>query len=112
MPRLRYLWSRSPVMTVEGFRSLKEHQEEPDETVAAKVGIIEDDTSTIVNSVARDIMLKLPGVNQSNCYAFVRQLPDLAAVVNASESVLQQILGPSGGTQLYRFFHHQFQTAD
>lgn len=97
-PRLRIVWSRSLHATADIFKQLKTNHEEPDPITAATVGVAGDElgagVESVVNSTAIDLLMRLPGVNDANYRALMREAGSLAGLAKMS---LQQLRGIMGG---------------
>lgn len=97
-PRLRIVWSRSLHATADIFKQLKANHEEPDPISAATVGVAGDEggagVESVVNSAAIDLLKRLPGVNDANYRALMREAGSLAGLAKLS---LQQLTGIMGG---------------
>jgi len=97
-PRLRIVWSRSLHATADIFKQLKANHEEPDPISAATVGVAGDEVGagveSVVNSTAIDLLKRLPGVNDANYRALMREAGSLAGLAKLT---LQQLTGIMGG---------------
>jgi DNA excision repair protein ERCC-4 len=97
-PRLRIVWSRSLHATADIFKQLKANHDEPDPIAAATVGVAGDDlgsgVESVVNSNAIDVLKRLPGVNDSNYRALMREAGSLAGLARMP---LEQLTGIMGG---------------
>jgi DNA excision repair protein ERCC-4 len=112
-PKLRILWSRSPHETLRIFKELKSSHEEVDVEKAAEIGRSESieallkqegDEDDEVNEAARDMLLRLPGVNVHNARRIMRECDDLAELSEMSRQDLRRIAGPVAGQKLFTFF--------
>jgi DNA excision repair protein ERCC-4 len=140
-PKLRILWSRSPHETYKIFRELKTNHDEPDVDRAIEAGrndALDDDLfydpsnrpvgndsalpkgqtnvdegreDDDVNEVARDMLLRLPGVTTRSARRILQQVDTLAQLTQLSKDDLRSIAGPSVGLKLYNFFTQKISNA-
>ena len=117
-PKLRILWSKSPHETLRIFKELKRHHDEVDVEKAIEIGrneseelLLKPETGTAgtdeedeVNEVARDMLLRLPGVNVHNARRIMRECDSLADLAQMSRDDLRRIAGPVTGQKLFTFF--------
>ena len=117
-PKLRILWSRSPHETLKLFKELKSKHEEVNVERAVDVGRSEsveallkldsneddEEEEDEVNEVARDMLLRLPGVNVHNARRIMRECDSLAELSKMNRDQLRQIAGPLAGQKLSDFF--------
>ena len=114
-PRLRILWSRSPYETVKIFKSLKMNHGEPDVEKAVELGSNESIDNSIIgggevtdeneiNEAARDMLLRLPGINRNNARKIIDRCESIAEVAEMSRDELKELLGPLTGQRLFTFF--------
>ena len=110
-PKLRILWSRGPFETVKIFKSLKINHDEPDIHRAVEYGKDESieaamasEGSEDINESARDILLRLPGINASNARKIINHCDSIAELVEMSREDLKELLGPLTGQKLFTFF--------
>ena len=123
-PKLRMLWSRSPHETLKIFKALKTNHEEVDvdratevgsnESLDALLGIssnpteMEDDEVEEVNETARDMLLRLPGINVHNARKVMNGCDTIADIAEMSREQLRVLLGPISGQKLFTFFRQKF----
>jgi len=118
-PKLRILWSRSPHDTLRIFKALKSNHEEPDvdramengrnesEEVLLKEG--DDDEQDEINEAARDMLLRLPGVNAHNARKIMQECDSIAELAEMPRDQLRKTAGPVTGQKLFTFFRQKFQ---
>ena len=118
-PKLRILWSRSPHETLRIFKTLKTNHDEVDVEKAMEIGRNEsveallkgdgddDDDEDEVNEVARDMLLRLPGVNVHNARRIMRECDSLAELAEMSREELRKVAGPVCGQKLFTFFRQK-----
>ena len=108
-PKLRILWSRGPFETVKIFKSLKMNHEEPDIKRAVDIGKDESieaiSTGDEINEAARDMLLRLPGINSNNALKIINHCDSFVELVKMSREDLKKLLGPLTGQKLFTFFH-------
>jgi DNA excision repair protein ERCC-4 len=118
-PKLRILWSRSPHDTLRIFKALKSNHEEPDVDKAVDIGRNEseevlvkegaDDEHDEINEAARDMLLRLPGVNAHNARKIMQECDSIAELAEMSREDLRRIAGPATGQKLFTFFRQKLQ---
>jgi DNA excision repair protein ERCC-4 len=119
-PKLRILWSRSPHETLRIFKALKTNHDEVNVEKAMEFGRNEsveallkrddddgDDYDDEVNEVARDMLLRLPGVNVYNARRIMRECDTLAELAEMSREQLRKVAGPVCGQKLFTFFRQK-----
>jgi DNA excision repair protein ERCC-4 len=117
-PKLRILWSRSPHETLRIFKELKSSHEEVDVEKAMEIGRSEsveallkqdanDDEEDEVNEAARDMLLRLPGVNVHNARRIMRECDSLAELSEMTRDDLRKVAGPVAGQKLFTFFRQR-----
>jgi DNA excision repair protein ERCC-4 len=119
-PKLRILWSRTPHETLRIFKTLKTNHDEVDVEKAMEIGRNEsveallkrdddgdDDDEDEVNEVARDMLLRLPGVNVHNARRIMRECDSLAELAEMSREQLRKVAGPICGQKLFTFFRQK-----
>ncbi|ETO09146.1 excision repair cross-complementing rodent repair deficiency, complementation group 4 [Reticulomyxa filosa] len=114
-PQVRFVWSRSGKVTADMFLQLKKQRLQP--TVEEARTIIQgggDGTadesdkapvSLIAQHSARDILRKLPGVNNHNCSTIINNVTNLKSLCTKTEEELSQWMGASNAKMLYQFLH-------
>jgi DNA excision repair protein ERCC-4 len=116
-PKLRILWSRSPHETLRIFKDLKSTHDEVDVEKAVEIGRSEtveallkqdenEDEEDEVNEAARDMLLRLPGVNVHSARRIMRECDSLAELSEMGRDQLRSVAGPVTGQKLYTFFGH------
>jgi DNA excision repair protein ERCC-4 len=117
-PKLRILWSRSTHETLRIFKELKSSHEEVDVEKAMEIGRSEsveallkqdlnDDEEDEVNEAARDMLLRLPGVNVHNARRIMRECDSLAELSEMTRDELRKVAGPVAGQKLFTFFRQR-----
>jgi DNA excision repair protein ERCC-4 len=131
-PKLRLLWSRGPHETFKIFRELKTNHDEPDVDKAIEAGrnetdddylsivtnekkevvdAIDDSEEDEINEVARDMLLRLPGVNTQSARKILSGVDNLTELCCMSRDDLRKIAGPSTGQKLFTFFRQTISNA-
>ena len=116
-PKLRILWSRSAHHTLQIFKELKANHDEVDVEKAVEVGRSEsieslcqeggNDDEDEVNEMARDMLLRLPGVNVNVARKIMRECDSIAELCELSREQLRKIAGPAAGQKLFTFFRQK-----
>jgi DNA excision repair protein ERCC-4 len=113
--KLRLLWSRSPHETLRIFRELKQNHEEVDVDKAMEVGrnesveaFLEEADEEEVNETARDMLLRLPGVNVHSARKIMEACDSIAELAELPREDLRRIAGPVTGQKLFTFFRQKF----
>jgi DNA excision repair protein ERCC-4 len=132
-PNVKFIWSRGPHFTAEIFESLKELELEPDEKIAAAVGVEvaeqalqlnenaederpsggffeeetdEDDGLFMDSHLSRDLLRKLPGINANTFLSVLNLqsgLPNLQCLLNSDNDILDQKIGAANSRLLRGF---------
>jgi DNA excision repair protein ERCC-4 len=118
-PKLRLLWSRGPHETLKLFKALKQNHEDVDVQKAVDIGKSEseehllptDDDDDEVNEVARDMLLRLPGVNYQAARRIMQEVDSLADLCTLSRDDLRRIIGPCHGQKLFTFLRQNMSAA-
>lgn len=119
-PELRLLWSRSPRHTLKIFKSLKTNHEEVDVDKAVAIGSNEsidklldvegeDGEENEINEAARDMLLRLPGVNIHNARNIMKNCDSIAELAAMSREEMKKLLGSLGGQRLFSFFNQDVE---
>jgi ERCC4-type nuclease len=89
------------------FSLLKGSSDEPDAERAAEVGLEEggNEADSIANPVARDMLLRMPGVALSNVQKLMETGGSLAGIADLEVKELQKAMGPQSGKALHEFLH-------
>lgn len=117
-PKLRLLWCRGPHETLKLFKALKKNHEEVDVEKAMEIGSNESvdgilgnnstgtgaDGEDEINEVARDMLLRLPGINLANARKIMTTCDSIKDLAGKSRDELKQLLGPITGQKLFAFF--------
>lgn len=108
-PTLRLLWAKGPHDAAEMFASLKENEEEPDEEVAAGLGVdTKDAVDETFNAGPRALLRSLPGIDSQNIERVMRNVRNVSSLISMSKRELTDLLGGTGkATQLYNFVNEQ-----
>lgn len=120
-PQLRILWSRTPHETLRIFRELKKNHDEVDVDKAIEVGRNEseevllsggnrdgeDDDDDEINETARDMLLRLPGMNVTAARRIMEHCNSLAELSQMSRDDLRSLAGPAIGQKLFTFFRQR-----
>ncbi|OQV12940.1 DNA repair endonuclease XPF [Hypsibius exemplaris] len=112
-PKLRILWCSSPYATAELFQELKLGRPEPDPTKAATVTAVDDATTSEerFSQAAKELLLKLPGVNHRNCLTIMHRVESIAALCKLEEKDLAAAMGnPADARTLYKFIHTDYES--
>lgn len=117
-PKLRILWSRSTHHTLQIFKELKTNHDEVDvekameigrsesiESLYQESGNTEDDDE--VNELARNMLLRLPGVNVVVARKIMKECDSIAELCELSREQLRKIAGPAAGQKLFTFFRQK-----
>ncbi|KAF4583025.1 MUS38-like protein [Ophiocordyceps camponoti-floridani] len=109
-PRLRILWSSSPVQTADMFSALKAHEHEPDPMAAVRAGLDDDDGGgnldrPFFNRQPREMLAAVPGVTQVNVQGLVMGAENVREVANMEVGRLAEILGQGAARSVYGFFN-------
>ena len=122
-PALRILWSRSPHETLKIFKKLKRNHEEVDVEKAIEIGnnesldelllggedgyYDEGDNVHGANDAAKQMLIRLPGVNAQNARKIMNECDSIANLALLSRDELKRIAGPIAGQKLYSFFRER-----
>jgi DNA excision repair protein ERCC-4 len=103
----RVVWSRSLHATADMFSLLKGGCAEPAVEAAAEVGLddADNDPDGLANPVARDMLLRMPGVAPGNVAPLMEAAGSLAGLAELDLATLRRAVGTSGGKALYEFLH-------
>jgi len=118
-PKLRLLWARSPHETLKIFKKLKRNHQEVDVDKAVEIGTNEtldglllgengynneDEDNDGANDAAKNMLLRLPGVNAHNARKIMNECDSIASLSIKSREELRRIAGPVAGQKLFTFF--------
>lgn len=117
---MRILWSRSPHETLKIFKKLKRNHQEVDVEKAVEIGNNESLDELLLggedgyynegddihgsNDAAKQMLLRLPGVNAHNARRIMSECDSIASLAQFSRDELKRIAGPVTGQKLYSFF--------
>ncbi|RDA90649.1 hypothetical protein CP533_6819 [Ophiocordyceps camponoti-saundersi (nom. inval.)] len=110
-PRLRIIWSSSPVQTAEIFAALKSQEHEPDPVAAVRAGLdsealqAADGVPLLFNRVPREMLETVPGVTPVNVSRLVLGLENVREVANLEVGVLRGLVGEGAARSIYGFFN-------
>lgn len=112
-PKLRLVWSPTCYATVQLFKELKLHKDEPNiEQVLKLTGTGEDPMQELAvasdnyNTNIYDFLIKLPGVNSKNIHSLMRNGKDFKNLLKLTQAELTEILGSSKDAKsFYDSFH-------
>lgn len=117
-PKLRILWSKSPHETLQMFKILKQNHDEVDVDRAVAIGhtdseenVSKDEEQDEVNDVARDMLLRMPGVNPQSARRIMDRVDSLAELSVMSRDDLRKVAGPVTGQKLFTFFRQKMTAA-
>ncbi|XP_009390470.2 DNA repair endonuclease UVH1 isoform X1 [Musa acuminata AAA Group] len=110
-PRLRLVWSRNVHATAEIFSSLKQNQDEPDESKAIRVGVpsedgvVENDVrAENYNTSAVEFLRRLPGVTDANYRALMDGCKNLAELALLPIERLTELMGGQKAARMLKEF--------
>ena len=117
-PKLRILWSRGPHETLKLFKDLKVNHDEVDVDKAVEIGRNEsieallqpdtkdkdDEEEDEINESAREMLLRLPGVNVHAARRIMEEVDSLAELASLTRSEMRRVAGPIVGQKLFTFF--------
>lgn len=108
-PSLRLLWAKGPHDAAEMFASLKDNEGEPDEEVAASLGVdTKDSVDETFNAGPRALLRSLPGIDSTNLQRVMRQVQNVSILISMSKEEMTELLGsPGKAAQLYDFVREQ-----
>lgn len=125
-PKLRILWSKSPHETLRIFKDLKANHDEVNVEKAVEIGRNdsvealltpqqsqndeEDEEVDEINEAARDMLLRLPGINLANARKIMNACDSIAELIQMNRMELRQLVGPVAGQKLFTFFHQPYAT--
>jgi DNA excision repair protein ERCC-4 len=98
-PRLRILWSSSPLTTLHIFSDLISSIELEDNNFFQS----QSKNKSSINRSAKDALLALPGVTEKNVLVLMRDFESLRSILVASKRDLERSIGPESSTLLYDF---------
>ena len=133
-PTLRVLWARNAHATVNLFRMLKAGAEEPDRETAAGISFEDEDDGADAdgagaagagvtafsaalhregnNTVAIDLLRKLPGVTTANSRVIMEKVPSLAALAALSVKEIAALVGAANAALLHGFLHREVHAGE
>lgn len=102
-PNVKIIWSSSPYETARIFAALKRSHSNP--IIPHEVEDKEENSA--INTVARELLLRMPGINTKNIYRILRQ-PQLSLVKLSRMSCTEIqafVEDEQMATELYRYFN-------
>jgi DNA excision repair protein ERCC-4 len=127
VPSLRILWSKEQHETLKIFKVLKTNHEEVNVEKSVEIGSNEslddllgnanttnsnnnNETTNEINETARDLLLRLPGVNTNNARKIMSACDTLAELAEMSREQLRELIGPISGQKLFSFLRQRIAT--
>ncbi|XP_066585729.1 DNA repair endonuclease XPF-like isoform X2 [Prorops nasuta] len=117
-PKLKLVWSPSPMATTQLFEELKEGKEQPDGVKAAQIGVGENeeenkDMLDKYNTGIYDFMMKLPGVHSKNIHRILQKGKSLPHLITLSQDELTTILENKSDAQLlFNALHNEVKMSE
>ncbi len=106
-PRLRILWSRSPLQTVDLFEKLTKGCPPVNIEKALSIGstgaMSEELQEGRLNRLSVDFLLKLPGVNERNFRALMRATTCVSGIQRMERDRLNNAMGERNAERLHKF---------
>ncbi|KAI9891909.1 MAG: hypothetical protein M1814_002294 [Vezdaea aestivalis] len=110
-PKLRIVWSSSPLETSNIFKKLKSQAPEPNPNTAVMMGLEAGQESTLGDVVwdqdPQDMLGCVSGITPENAYQVTSKSQNIVEVANWDRSEAAKALGKEKGEQLHRFFNRQ-----
>lgn len=108
-PSLRLFWAKGAQDAADLFIAVKQKEEEPDEKLAASLGVDSAKAvETEFNAGPQALLRSLPGVDGQNINLVMRKVRNIAALVHLSEAEMSELLGsPEKGRSLYEFVNQE-----
>lgn len=109
-PALKIIWSSSPHETMHIFRDLKRGHGDPAISAFSSAASAEGEQQAVstlsnANSAAREMILRMPGVNTGNVHRLMQAASSMRELVRLEESALAAVLGEEDGRRLHRFIN-------
>ena len=101
-PKLRILWSSSPLNTVHIFSDLVASIELEENGIHPLESKNKSGGGTI-NRSAKEALLALPGVTEKNVLILMREFKNLRSILTANRRELERAISPESATLLYEF---------
>ncbi|XP_032685368.1 DNA repair endonuclease XPF isoform X2 [Odontomachus brunneus] len=116
-PKLKLVWSPSPHATAQLFEELKQQRNQPDSSIAAKIGADENTEDKLMaekyNPRIQDIVAKLPGVHSKNLRILLNKGHSLDHLIKLSKEELKEILGNTNDAELlFKGLHEECLSAN
>lgn len=108
-PGLRLLWVKGAQDAAKLFPALKANEEEPDEAVAAELGVdTKESEETSFNAGPKMLLRSLPGIDSQNLNRVMRKVRNVATLLTMSMQEMTEVLGSAGkASTLYNFVNEQ-----
>ncbi len=106
-PRLKIIWSSSPVQTAEIFQELKNQQDEPDPLRAVQIGLEagEEEGHQTFSQAPQDMLRTIPGVTAKNMSRLTLEVGSVLELSNMEEDEIEPLVGKEAARQIHRFFN-------
>ena len=110
-PRLKVIWSSSPLQTASIFQSLKTQSPEPDPIQAVRIGLQDDEEADngpnggVWNQELQDMLRCVSGVTSKNVNRIIVAGNSITRVANWEQREAFEVLGKEAGRQVHRFFN-------
>lgn len=107
-PNLRLLWAKGPNDAAKLFEGLKTNEEEPDEELAASLGVDSKEDDDTFNAGPRALLRSLPGIDSQNMGRVMRKVRNVASLMTMTQEEMTELLGnPGKATMLYNFVNEE-----
>lgn len=108
-PILRLLWAKGAHDAAEIFATLKSNEEEPDEGIAASLGVDSKQPEELgYNAGPKALLRSLPGIDSQNLVRVMRKVRNVATLLTMSLEEMTNVLGNAGkASLLYNFVNEQ-----
>lgn len=97
-PKLKLIWSASPLHSAQIFQGLKEMEQEPEPEECAKAGQF-----VLYDSIALSVLESMPGVTPRNLQLLAKRASTLTEICELSRVDIIEAIGPENGDKLHRF---------
>lgn len=108
-PKLRLLWAKGAHDAVEMFTALKSNEEEPEEEIAASLGVDSTQPEEMAyNAGPKALLRSLPGIDSQNLNRVMRKVRNVGTLLTMSLQEMTDVLGNAGkANMLYSFVNEQ-----
>ncbi len=108
-PTLRLFWAKGAQDAVEIFLTVKQKEQEPDETLVASLGVDSvKAVETEYNAGPKALLRSLPGIDGKNLVSVMRKVRNVATLIQMPRAEMDEILGsPAKGKMLHDFVHEE-----